>query len=152
MKILSFEEKNSGISVFSLSFAYMRESPPKGRVFSLSFLLEFCPWVLVYSVGGVEKRAWLKAKARNRNKRIYKVEINIRVAGNRRDTFRVPVSVVGWCRLTFVEDDGLKGVGMARFDCLTSFLSFLVVCFKWPPCSPCHIQLGVQNKKIHAIS
>ena len=41
---------------FFLSFANGRESPPKGWVFFLSFLLEFCPWVLVFSAGGVKKK------------------------------------------------------------------------------------------------
>ena len=56
LKILSFEEKISWVLVFFLSFAYGRERPPKGWVFSLSFLLEFCPWVLVFLAGGVEKK------------------------------------------------------------------------------------------------
>ena len=58
LKILSFEEKLSGISVFFSTLAYERESPPKGWVFCLSFLLEFCLWVLVFSAGGVIKKAW----------------------------------------------------------------------------------------------
>ena len=36
------------VLVFFLSLANGRESPPKGWVFCLSFLLEFCPWVLVF--------------------------------------------------------------------------------------------------------
>ena len=60
LKILSFDEKVSWNLVFFLSFAYGRESPPKGWVFFLSFLLEFCPWVLVFSAGGVKKKAWYK--------------------------------------------------------------------------------------------
>ena len=56
LKILSFDEKVSWNLVFFLSFAYGRESPPKGWVFFLSFLLEFCPWVLVFSAGGVKKK------------------------------------------------------------------------------------------------
>ena len=55
LKILSFDEKVSWNLVFFLSFANGRESPPKGWVFFLSFLLEFCPWVLVFSAGGVKK-------------------------------------------------------------------------------------------------
>ena len=61
LKILSFDEKVSWNLVFFLSFANGRESPPKGWVFFLSFLLEFCPWVLVFSAGGVKKKPELGA-------------------------------------------------------------------------------------------
>ena len=61
LKILSFDEKVSWNLVFFLSFANGRESPPKGWVFFLSFLLEFCPWVLVFSAGGVKKKPDLAA-------------------------------------------------------------------------------------------
>ena len=55
-KILSFDRK---IKFFFLSFPNWRENPPRGWVFSLSFWLEFFPWVLVFSTAGVKKKPGL---------------------------------------------------------------------------------------------
>ena len=46
--------------VFFLSFSNLSKVAPRGWVFSLSFLLEFCPWVLVFSAVDVKKKAWHK--------------------------------------------------------------------------------------------
>ena len=46
--------------VFFLSFTNLSKVDPRGWVFSLSFLLEFCPWVLVFSAVDVKKKAWFK--------------------------------------------------------------------------------------------
>ena len=43
--------------VFFLSFTNLSKVDPRGWVFSLSFLLEFCPWVLVFSAVDVKKKA-----------------------------------------------------------------------------------------------
>ena len=42
---------------FFLSFSDLSMEAPRGWVFSLIFFLEFCPWVLVFSAGGVKKKA-----------------------------------------------------------------------------------------------
>ena len=42
--------------VFFLSFTNLSKVDPRGWVFSLSFLLEFCPWVLVFSAADVKKK------------------------------------------------------------------------------------------------
>ena len=41
---------------FSWVFSYLSKVAPRGWVFSLSFLPEFCPWVLVFSAVGVKKK------------------------------------------------------------------------------------------------
>ena len=45
---------------FSWVFTNWSKVAPRGWVFSLSFLLEFCPWVLVFSAADVKKKAWSK--------------------------------------------------------------------------------------------
>ena len=44
---------------FFLSFTNLSKVDPRGWVFSLSFLLEFCPWVLVFSAVDVKKKPTL---------------------------------------------------------------------------------------------
>ena len=57
-KISYLNRKMSKIDFFSWVFLEGRKMPPWGWVFSLSFWLEFCAWVLVFLPTGVKKKAW----------------------------------------------------------------------------------------------
>ena len=57
--------------VFFLSFFNLSMVAPRGWVFSLSFLLEFCPWVLVFSAADVKKKPALNGHNKGPYKRSF---------------------------------------------------------------------------------